>query len=280
MDTDSVGTILYRGTKSLMQVPTIDGESRAQEVCQGFPEIAVSQAGASNGPGGGVKLRLDFNECLVVVDELTRTSIGVGSMSDSRPAGLRTLAWPSWRTANQVQMAWSDGAAEHEESSVGRFGAPERRSQLIGAIEDWLQLDLTRVEINRSFRLALPLQLGHFKKSCESNSIWRDHIRWHSDECIGEQSLVAGQARAWARGRFHATVIREGTTMNRDSRHTIYLHLEGSANGDVVRSCTFSPYSIRRLTATFAPSWQLTDLLFFAIPGPYRVFVDCRYRNR
>ena len=275
LDTGSVGSILYRGTKRLMQVPTIAGESRAQEVCQGFPEIVVSQAGSSTGPGGGIKLGLDFADCVVRVDELTRTNIGVFAATDEGMTMPTTLAWPTWRTVRSVPIAWTAPTTELYETAGDRTLPSVLRSRLIGSLEDRAGLDLTRVEIVRRYRRVNPLEAVSYRRDCRAKSIFKNHILWFEDECTGNQSLVAGQMRAWARGRFHAEVVRDGTSLNRDSRHTIYLHLEGTARGDVTKSCTFSPYGIRHLEATFAR----TNPLFWIYPGGWGVRVDCRHSN-
>ena len=275
LDTDSIGSILYRGTKQLIQVPTIAGESRAQEVCQGFPEISVSQSGASNAPGGSVKLRLDFAECVVRVDELTRTNVGVFAASGAGLAIPTTLAWPTQRTVEFRPIAWRASAADAFDRADDEINPFYWRSRLIGSIEDAVGFDLTRVEINRRYGLRIPLRSLAYSRDCRAASIFPDHILWFEDECTGNQSLVAGQMRAWARGRFHAEVVREGTSLNRDSRHTIYLHLEGSTDGDVTKTCTFSPYGIRHLEATFAR----TNPLFWLYPGGWGVRVDCRHSN-
>ena len=274
--TDSVGSILYRGTKRSMQVPTIDGESRAVEVCQGFPEISVTQAGSSNAPGGGIKLRLDFGECVVRVDELTRTNIGVYAATGNESSGPTTLAWPTRRTVSAYPIAWMP-------SRTDSHGVPDftrrpvsRRSRLIGSIEDSLQYDLTKVEINRVYRLSDPLEPVSFDAFCRTNSVWDEHIRWSTNECTGDQLVVAGQVRAWARGRFNAEVVTEGTSLKGDPRHTIYLRLEGTANGDVTKTCTFSPYAIRFLKATFAPTGIPFGVLGH-LPISYGVRVDCRH---
>ncbi len=275
LDTDSVGNILYRGTKRLMQVPTITGERRAQEVCQGFPEISVSQAGASNTPGGGIKLWLDFAECVVRVNELTSTNIGVFAATGDDMTMPTTLAWPTRRTVNAYPIVWKPSAADAFGRSDDQINPFWWRSQLVGALEDRLAFDMTRVEINRRYGLGNPLRALEFSKDCRATNVFPNHIVWIYDECIGNQLVVAGQVRAWARGRFHAVVRSEGTSLNRDSRHTIYLHLEGTINGDVTKTCTFSPYAIRHLEATFAPSNEL----FKRYRGGYGVRVDCWHRN-
>lgn len=278
LDTDSVGSILYRGTKRLTQVPTIDGESRAVEVCQGFPEISVSQTGASNAPGGGIKLRLDFNECVVRVDELTRTNIGVFADTDEE---LTMPTRPTSRTARAYPIAWWPQRTAPPEIADTSRSAYSRGSRLIGSIEDRAQYDLTRVEINRVYRLSDPLEPVSYSGVCRTNSIFDGHIRWSNNECIGDQLVVAGRVRAWARGRFDAEVVREGTSLNRDPRHTVYLHLEGTADGDSTKTCTFSPHAIRRLEATFAPTNPLFWLPSWVplLSGPYGVTVDCRHRE-
>lgn len=274
LDTDSVGNILYRGTKRLMQVPTITGESRAQEVCQGFPEIVVSQAGSSTGPGGGIKLGLDFADCVVRVDDVTRTNIGVFAAPGEGLTIPTTLAWPTWQTVESRPIAWRSSLSERSGSVDEPVSPSVRRSQLVGAIEDRSAVDLSRVEINRSYRLGVPLRAGYYRKRCRAMSVFPDDIIWLNDECTGNQSVVGDQVRAWARGLFHAEVRSQGTSLNRDSRHSIYLLLEGTPNGDVTKSCTFSPYGIRQLEATFGPTNP-----FGRLPMRWGVRVDCRHSN-
>lgn len=276
LDTDSVGSILYRGTKRLMQLPTITGESVAREVCQGFPEISVSQAGSSNTPGGGIKLRLDFDECVVRVEELTRTNIGVYTATGQESSSPTTLAWPTRRTVRAYPIAWMPPRTDSHGVPDFTIRPVSRRSQLIGSIEDWVQNDLTKVEINRVYRLSDPLEPVSFNGFCRTNSVWDEHIRWSNNECIGDQLVVAGQVRAWARGRFNAEVVARGTSLKGDPRHTIYLRLEGAANGDVTKTCTFSPYAIRFLKATFAPTGIPFGVLGH-LPISYGVRVDCRH---
>lgn len=276
LDTDSVGSILYRGTKRLTQVPTIDGESRAMEVCQGFPQISVSQTGASNAPGGGIKLYLDFVECVVRVDELTRTNIGVYAATSHESSGQTTLAWPTRRTVSAYPIAWMPSMTDSHGVPDFTIRPVSRRSRLIGSLEDWAQYDLTKVEINRVYRLSDPLEPVSYNGFCRTNSVWDEHIRWSTNECTGAQLVVAGQVRAWARGRFNAEVVMEGTSLNGNPRHTIYLHLEGKANGDVWKTCTFSPYAIRFLEATFARSGGFPFGWGFR-SGPWGVRVDCRH---
>ena len=276
LDTGNVSNILYRGTKTLMQVPTIAGKSRAQEVCQGFPEISVSQAGASNAPGGGIKLRLDFDDCVVRVDELTSTIIGVQADQRAANPASRATAWPGRREVKAVPIALTTSAIENPITTADTRSLPLWKSRLIGSLEDAIQFDLTKVEIVRTYRrFTVPLEPASYTRTCRTRSPFAEHFLWSTKECLGAQSVVAGRVRAWARGRFDAQVGLQGASLNRSPRHTIYLHLEGSAAGDVTKTCTFSPYAIRHLEGTFSTlDWRFRWIFS---PGPYGVSVDCKH---
>lgn len=275
LDTSDIGRVLYRGTKRLIQTQSPTGDGATVEVCEGFPEITVSQSGASSGPGvDGIKLRLDFAACAVYIGELTRTSVGVDHPGDSRSRGPGAFS-PSHRPyARNTSIAWFKPRTESGESVDVTHGLP-RFGRLWGSLEDWVQRDLTKVEVSRTL-LKNPLRTTGFAKYCRTDSPFEEQIRWYNDECLGGHQTVAGQERAWARGRFHAEVqdAHRGTTLHGDSRHTIYIRLQGDASADQVRSCTFSPYNIRRLRATFSK----VGIFTWWLAGPYGVTVDCRYR--
>ena len=274
LDTSDVGRVLYQGTKRLIQTQLPTGDSAAVEVCEGFPEVTVSQTGASGGPGiDGIKLRLDFNACTVSVGELTKTSVGVHRTSprlDHSDDFYATSRWPIARASN---ISWSSSNPVVQWQTLGT-PVRVRKSRLIGSLEDWVMRDLTTVEIVRTLQIN-PLRTNAVTRSCRPHSPFRGQIRWYRDACESGYQTVAGQERAWARGRFHAEVqdAHRGTTLHGDPRHTTYIQLQGDASADQVRSCTFSPYNIRRLQATF--SKQGIFRLLWA--GPYGVTVDCRY---
>lgn len=245
------------------------------EVSQGFPEITVSARGSLNGPGAtGIKLDIDFASCSVTVDELTSTNTGSGAGINIPILPPAANAASDYGPPRAVPIAWRGNGLDTR-LKEDSWQPAVRRSRLAGKLEDRAGIALTRVEINRSYTLSQPLRPGYYRKRCSTNSVFKDHILWINNTCIGEQSMVAGRIRAWARGRFHAVVRREDTSLNRDSRHTTYLLLEATANGDVVRRCTFSPYGIRHLEATFAP----TNFVFWLYPGGYGVRVDCDHSN-
>lgn len=274
LDTSDIGRVLYRGTKRLIQTQSPTGDGATAEVCEGFPEITVSQSGASSGPGvDGIKLRLDYSACEIQVGSLTSAHTGVTSMLQ-RGGSAVTLGLNGMPNVANTPIAWQGVHIPLETSAGANPSGTRRLSRLTGAIEDRLQLDLTNVEIRRHYDTT-NLTDAVFSYDCDTQSPFSEYIQWHEDACTGNNGMVATRLRAWARGRFHAELrsfLGMRARLNRDSRHTIYLRLEASGATEPVRSCTFTPVGIRGLTATF----PRLDPRFLIKPD-WSVTVDCRY---